>query len=551
MKKITRSFISFALLSVLLFSSCVVSINSQEKYASGEINEESIEALNQTDSLVYSLDNYNIVRHNFDTSTNDYLYFTNSAATMRGSSIGEDEFFSEGYFPENLTTTSSRTIIGTDDRERVSDTTVAPYSAVCRIVCIFEDIRYNPTNEIVPIYTYGTGFLTGYNQIMSAGHLFYGDITVDNCDDGIFNPRFPDRIIVQPGAYLDDLGNLIKPFGEYEVKSCYIQKTYYNTIDINYDWGIGILYDDDIWKETGCFGMYSNTSDNTVLSYDINVPGYPADKYGDMYTAEGKIIDVNRYRIYHNADAIDCNSGSPLYFVEDGYCFVEGLHTTSEGTRNGATRLTMFIFDLSISLSHRDYPCEILDAYYIGDSYNKYNCVLNIVYTPPENKQLLLSKDGVVFDKVITGNQQEFYSSTTSSKKVDFDYKYYKTFDPDTGLYSGVKILHNYTDYGLSTEYKIVSRNDNGDIISTSYDQADNLWQHGGNKGKTIKGTIVFNNQARNLEVKIPLLGYKTSSEITIDGVTFQLRAGPKKVSIKASQTLTCSQNVFFAFAVE
>ena len=85
----------------------------------------------------------------------------------------------------------------------------------------------------------------------------------------------------------------------------------------------------------------------------------------------------------------------------------------------------------------------------------------------------------------------------------------------------------------------------------TGNDQSGNMWNHGGTSSKKIRGTIVYDGIAENIDVDIPWLGYKTSESVTIKGVTFTLRCGPNKVSIKASSSVLCNGNTtFFAFGV-
>ena len=50
--------------------------------------------------------------------------------------------------------------------------------------------------------------------------------------------------------------------------------------------------------------------------------------------------------------------------------------------------------------------------------------------------------------------------------------------------------------------------------------------------------------------MQIPSSGTKLSSTVEINGVTFQLRTGKNRVSIIASQELTCSDSIIFAFGV-
>lgn len=79
----------------------------------------------------------------------------------------------------------------------------------------------------------------------------------------------------------------------------------------------------------------------------------------------------------------------------------------------------------------------------------------------------------------------------------------------------------------------------------------DNMWEHGGSTGDVIKGTVAYNGEAKNIEVTIPWVGTNESAEVVVGGITFRLRTGPNKVSIKASRGVYCdSTNILFAFSV-
>ena len=88
------------------------------------------------------------------------------------------------------------------------------------------------------------------------------------------------------------------------------------------------------------------------------------------------------------------------------------------------------------------------------------------------------------------------------------------------------------------------------DVIPTTFDQTDNIWYHNDSSGKIIKGTIAYNGYARNIEVTIPSSGTNLFTMVTINGTSFQLRTGPYRVSIIASQRLVCNDNIIFAFGV-
>ncbi len=90
--------------------------------------------------------------------------------------------------------------------------------------------------------------------------------------------------------------------------------------------------------------------------------------------------------------------------------------------------------------------------------------------------------------------------------------------------------------------------------IQTSFDQEGSIWEHHGSTGKRIYFSICYNGVAAGdgdtASVEIPWIGYR-STELKVNGVTFTVRTGPKKVSVKASETVSCDKyGNLFAFYV-
>lgn len=510
------------------------------------------EVENNFESEIFSADtsDYNVVRHNIATDTDDFLYYNGNMSTLSNVDDDDNIRISEGYFPDNeLSDIPSLTnIIGSDDRQKVSDTTVSPYRQICLITAYFKVYNYQTNNyELRPAS--GTAFLVGENVLLTAGHMLFCDSSSGDVryEDGIDNPMFLYFMAIVPGAYLDSNDNGVAPFGYSYVDSCYIQKEYYTSLDLNYDWGICVL-GEKIGRQIGYLGMSTALKVSSSETNDIEVIGYPGDKNGDMYISRGTYFDATTNRIKHDADTLSGSSGSPVFL--EGTLSVRAIHTSGSKEYNGATRINNFIFNLVISLGKKEEPCEISKNYYEGTTFNVYNCVINVTYNSPENTFMILSEDGITFDKIITELTNEFYSSTTTSEITEFSYNYYKTYDIITGTFSSVTKLHNYTEYARSARYKITDKSQIGSVISTSYGQSGNTWTHGGSISRSIKGTVVYNGEAKNIEVVIPSTGYNYSGSISVGGNTFTLRAGISTVSIVAGKAISCSSDAFFAFAV-
>ena len=88
--------------------------------------------------------------------------------------------------------------------------------------------------------------------------------------------------------------------------------------------------------------------------------------------------------------------------------------------------------------------------------------------------------------------------------------------------------------------------------IPTSYDQSENLWEHGGGGTNIICFSIAYNGEVKDGEVQIPRLWGTNEIKLTVGGVEFGVRTGPNKVSVKANQSVKCNTyDTMFAFVVK
>lgn len=86
--------------------------------------------------------------------------------------------------------------------------------------------------------------------------------------------------------------------------------------------------------------------------------------------------------------------------------------------------------------------------------------------------------------------------------------------------------------------------------VPTKYDQDLFVWEHNGSKKQIIKATIKYKDQISNIEVEIPPMLKLNTSKVTLNGVTFYLRSGYKKCSIKTDEDNIKAADLHFAFGV-
>ncbi len=278
---------------------------------------------------------------------------------------GEEMLTTEGsrFEAGTATAASPLSVIGDDDRTLIENTTDFPYRTTGKVLMVFNDIYNNSTGQTSTRRFIGTGFLEGPDLLVTAGHCLYGDVTTDDYDDGIYNPRFPDEMYFYPGLN----GNGNEPYGSVEVERIYLEDSYY--LNLEKDWGCCKL-SEKIGNTTGYMGKISNffVEDYPVVSF-----GYPGSKDGYMYEAAGVITGMtdDGYSYKTTLDTEGGQSGSPYRIERNGSYYVCGIHTYSVGTSyTGGTRIDNFMFHFMNSFVTGDILYDIKpEDYGFADAY--------------------------------------------------------------------------------------------------------------------------------------------------------------------------------------
>lgn len=215
-------------------------------------------------------------------------------------------------------------IIGSDNRTRVTATTSFPYRAIINLT-----IKYPNSNT-----TYGcTGFMVSKDTVVTAGHCVYSH------EDG----GWAKEITASPGRNGSSL-----PYGSFDWKTVHTVNGWKNNKDPNYDYG-AIKLSGTPGNNTGWFG-YRTTNASSPENLSVNVNGYPCDKpSGTMWTDSGKVLSVMTRQLGYNADTAGCQSGSPVYrnYSDTGQTAI-AIHAygaSGSPLTNKGTRITNDVFD--------------------------------------------------------------------------------------------------------------------------------------------------------------------------------------------------------------
>ena len=177
-------------------------------------------------------------------------------------------------------------------------------------------------------------------------------------------------------------------------------------------------------------------------------------------------------------------------------------------------------------------------------------------------------------DIAMSSNQQSYrlvgdvvyrtyeFPERAGTNHCDPDYYIGKSYNSSTKTYSSsYTSLEHEVDmgtyisvrYGYDARYTCVDTytywvNGVGNV-PTSFDKEHFIWNHNSGSGKTIKDTFAFQDQLADINLQIPIFGYKTAS-ITIKGETSYLRTGPNKCSIRAESSNIHTYDIRFAFGI-
>ena len=212
-----------------------------------------------------------------------------------------------------------KSICGNDDREPVSNTNIAPWRTICKLL-----ITYTNGTKVV-----GTGWMSGPRTVITAGHNVYS-----HSDGNVWAKR----IVVIPGK---DSGN--NPFGYQNSFVFRSVEAWVTDEEASSDYGAIILPDTTLSTKTSWLQFQALKSSN-LKNLRVKNGGYPTDKsYGSLWFDRGVINKVTASQIIYGIDTYEGSSGSPIFYQNDKGIFVVGIHNYGV-CFNKATRINTDVF---------------------------------------------------------------------------------------------------------------------------------------------------------------------------------------------------------------
>ncbi len=241
-------------------------------------------------------------------------------------------------FDESISTYA---IIGSDNRTIVSDTTVAPYRYVGRLVTY-----YTVPSTGAAMMDSGSAFLVGPKLVMTAAHCLYPVWKGEICNIT--------KVMFYPGRNGNNL-----PYGGVQVTVLHVPTKYKQNAleyeknyDEKYDYAVMELAT-AVGNTTGYFRTDANymvgTGENVGSSLKVIVAGYPGavSERNKLYRQAGTVNFMgDGYLLDYTMDIESGQSGGPLYYKESGKYYVMGIITSDTPTQNYGRRLTNAVLQL-------------------------------------------------------------------------------------------------------------------------------------------------------------------------------------------------------------
>ncbi len=217
---------------------------------------------------------------------------------------------------------SAVAVIGSDDREQVTQTEQYPWRAIA-------SLRITARDGSLWI---GTGWFISPRTLVTAGHCVF--ITGTNPN----RTGWVSSIDVMPGR-----NGFLKPLGTLTSKTFWSVRGWTEKGDQNQDYG-AIILDQPFGVHTGWFG-YGVFDDSKLVGVQAHVAGYPGDKpSGTLWHHTLPIASVGPPKVFYAIDTAGGQSGAAVYLLENNLPVAVAVHAYGGAVSNSGTRINSAVY---------------------------------------------------------------------------------------------------------------------------------------------------------------------------------------------------------------
>ena len=191
----------------------------------------------------------------------------------------------------SLARPGTETVIGVDERVRISDTDKLPWRMIAAL-------SLKPKLPLTSTFI-GTGWFIGPKTLLTAGHCVFSE-----SDFG----GWIGSIDVSPGR-----NDAKFPYGTVTASRFSSTKVWQNGPDPDYDIGC-IHLDEPLGDQVGYFKIASLT-DQELEGALVNISGYPGDRGGgeQQFFHANRVLRTSARRVFYDIDTYGGQSGSPVW----------------------------------------------------------------------------------------------------------------------------------------------------------------------------------------------------------------------------------------------
>ena len=204
-------------------------------------------------------------------------------------------------------------IIGTDDRVKVSNTKIAPYKSI-----VYLNVIINGNQAA------GTGTLIDNTTVLTAAHVVYN----------VETNTWASSVTVYPGKNKET-----EPYGSTTASKIVIYPGYNSTGSYIPKYDLAII---KLNKPLGVKTGYLSISSSISTGNNVSISGYPIDLSSgynspSMYRGDGAVTSITSDFIKYNVDTSGGQSGSAVLNSSNN---IVGVHIKADGNNNTGVRMT-------------------------------------------------------------------------------------------------------------------------------------------------------------------------------------------------------------------
>lgn len=302
-KLIKKLFITLLINTIFLMFIVTTNVRAVSNEKLGSVLEEVSEGTEETEQLLVVEEK--IMEYDVRTNTTrevDLQELTQKASKLRtknaDGSLSIESIKGTAQYMSKVFPIKSNYSVFSSSRDKISDTSILPYSAVCRIT--FSDPSSSSGKSL------GSGALVGKNILLTSAHCVF--------DKNNNNVKF-ENWIAEPAYNIGRYNNLASGWSR-----VYYSNAWMSNHSYEYDWAICVL-ENSVGSTVGALGAQSYNTNSEMDNLNVRTFGYPVNGSPNnggqlQYVTFGKIEKCYDNWFKYTGDISGGMSGGPIMLTD-------------------------------------------------------------------------------------------------------------------------------------------------------------------------------------------------------------------------------------------